>query len=166
MVERSFGRCERGLGVMDKKPKCCANCTNCVYSKDYGVYQSCTNDNYLEMKWENVVSDMEIYGEDRCRYYEPTKKKSLELLFQQATVFKCDYVAVAIQVKGVDGIEIILIPKDNFQFKMNYYDRTYDKDMIMKTNKDIQMVGAVGLFGRCKVEDIEKEIRNNFSWRF
>ena len=38
------------------------------------------------------------------------------------------------------GKEMIIIERDNFIEKLEYYKKTYDDNLVMKTNKDIKII--------------------------
>lgn len=72
-----------------------------------------------------------------------TKKEQLIEIFNMATEYKNDFIAVAIKTRGSNGIEIIINPKCNFSKKLEYYKKAYNDELILNTFDGISIYSAV-----------------------
>jgi hypothetical protein len=50
-----------------------------------------------------------------------------------------NFVYVEVKMEGFEGRELITNPRENFQKKLEYYDRAYDEDLKLKANPGIQI---------------------------
>jgi hypothetical protein len=69
--------------------------------------------------------------------------KDLELCFNEAISELYSFVAVKIQMQGFEQPEIIINRFENFQAKLEYYKRAYNKDLTLKTNTGIKIIGFI-----------------------
>lgn len=65
----------------------------------------------------------------------------LERCFQYAKENNANYIGVAIQTRGNEGLEIIINPKENFESKLEYYKKAYTQELVLKTYDGIKIVG-------------------------
>jgi hypothetical protein len=75
----------------------------------------------------------------------------LEKVFTNAIKQGDIYIGVAVKLPNLDEPEIIINPIENFEEKLKYYKNAYTDDLILKTCKDIQIVGA---YSSCFADDI------------
>lgn len=87
-----------------------------------------------------------------------TKKDGLMEMFDKAIEYEWDYVAVAIETRGSEGVEIIVNPNCNFESKKEYYDKAYDDDLRLKTFDGIQIVSAIRFDEDRDWEDVVEEL--------
>ena len=75
---------------------------------------------------------------------EVNRMKNLESVFLHAKE-KDHYVAIIVQMEGFPRKEIIINHPDNIDTKLEYYKKTYDKDLKHKYADGIKITGvAVG----------------------
>ena len=80
----------------------------------------------------------------------------LEICFKKAIETKAKYIAVQIETRGSEGIEVIINPNVNFSAKLDYYKKAYTEELVLKTYDGIKIVGFA--FG-----DSFKEIEEKLS---
>lgn len=83
-----------------------------------------------------------------------SKKNQLMEVFADAMAVHNDFIAVSIETKGSTGTEVIINPSCNFKTKMEYYQKAYDDDLILKTFDGIRIVGACSFDEDCEWNDI------------
>lgn len=66
-------------------------------------------------------------------------KKDLKECFEQAKSASAKYVAVSIETRGINGLEVIINPKENFTVKQVYYEKAYTDDLVLKTYDGIRI---------------------------
>lgn len=71
---------------------------------------------------------------------ERLSMKDLEKCFENAIRQGSQYIAVKIEMKGLEGEEIITNPRCNFGAKLEYYKKAYNDDLTLKANNDIRIV--------------------------
>lgn len=91
-----------------------------------------------------------------------TKKDELIKMFQDAIEYKRDFVAVAVETTGSEGIEVIINPRCNFYTKMKYYDNAYDDDLVLKSFNGIRIIGACRFDTDCEIRDIMCALKEDF----
>ena len=69
--------------------------------------------------------------------------KNLENVFETAKKSKNKYIGVKIEMEGFERPEVIINPSENFETKLAYYKKTYDKDLVLKSFKGIKIVGVI-----------------------
>ena len=67
--------------------------------------------------------------------------KNLEVCFYTAIEKSMKYVAVKIQMQGFEKPEIIINQKENFDTKLAYYKKAYNKDLTLKAFNGIKIIG-------------------------
>lgn len=85
----------------------------------------------------------------------PLTLEYLERIFKRALEIDQRYVAIALQMDGFDGKEIIINPKENILSKLDYYKKTYDEELNHKFAKGIKIIGFT--FGN-KFEEIYEDL--------
>lgn len=71
----------------------------------------------------------------------PITMEYLENCFKRALQLNMKYVAIALEMKGFEGREVIVNPTENFMTKLEYYKSTYDDKLNHKFAKGIKIVG-------------------------
>lgn len=64
----------------------------------------------------------------------------LENKFQHAASNNAKYIGVLIRVPDADQPEVIINKNDNFEIKLDYYQKTYDEDLYHKAVGDILQI--------------------------
>ena len=90
-----------------------------------------------------------------------TKKDCLKTEFSNSKLRKNKFIAVAIDMKGNSGWEIIINPKENFDAKLEYYDKAYNDNLELNSCSDIRIVSAAGLWDGMTVPEIEDILMRN-----
>lgn len=67
--------------------------------------------------------------------------ENLKQCFETAIENNSKYVAVKIETRGSEGAEIIINPRCNFENKLEYYQKAYTDDLVLKTYDGIRIVG-------------------------
>ncbi|WP_434290911.1 hypothetical protein [Clostridium botulinum] len=80
---------------------------------------------------------------------------NLEKCFYEASQKDKKYVGIKIQMYGFEKPEIIINENANFDKKFDYYKKSYNKDLILKTFNGIKIVGFT--YGN-SFKDIEKDL--------
>ena len=80
------------------------------------------------------------------------KLEHLIKCFDNATTVDANYIAVLIEMKGSNKPEVIIICRENFNSKLEYYKKAYNEDLTLKACTDIKIVNFV--FSNC-FDDIE-----------
>jgi len=89
--------------------------------------------------------------------------RNLEQCFENAIYTNALFIGVKIETQGSLEAEIIINPRKNFEFKLAYYKKAYDENLVLKTFSGIRIVGIT--FGDC-FDDIECDFENiNESYR-
>jgi len=65
------------------------------------------------------------------------KKEHLKNCFSKATELNAKFIGVSIRVPNAPEKEIIINPRENFEEKLNYYQKTYDEDLSHNAVGDI-----------------------------
>ena len=82
---------------------------------------------------------------------------NLRNCFNSAKELKYNYVAVKIDMQGFEKPEVIINEKANFDKKLEYYEKAYDDNLVLKSFNGIRIVG----FTFADVyEDIEADLIN------
>ncbi|ALS22113.1 hypothetical protein [Paenibacillus naphthalenovorans] len=68
-------------------------------------------------------------------------QNDLKLAFDAATVNGDRFVGLKIQMSGFEKDEIIINERENFQAKLEYYQRVYDEDLNHKFSQGIKILG-------------------------
>ncbi|MBU3186528.1 hypothetical protein [Clostridium estertheticum] len=84
-------------------------------------------------------------------------KRNLEGTFENAVNTNALFVGVKISTRGSIADEVIINPRDNFNDKLNYYRKSYDEDLVLKTYSGIKIIGLT--FGN-SYDDIECDFEN------
>lgn len=71
---------------------------------------------------------------------EMTKQMTMVNAYERAKLENSKYMVVFIKMPDLEKPELIINHKDNFESKINYYLKAYDKDLRLNHNKDIQIV--------------------------
>lgn len=66
--------------------------------------------------------------------------KDLEKCFNDAKKGGLTFIMVAIEMPGFEEPEIIINHKSNFDKKLEYYKRTYNDDLTLKSCPDIKII--------------------------
>jgi len=74
-----------------------------------------------------------------------TKKERLIELFKKSIECKANYIAVSIETRGNDDVEIIVNPRNNFDNKLVYYCKAYNDDLVLNTYDGIRIVSVLGI---------------------
>lgn len=74
--------------------------------------------------------------------------------FEYAKDSGVKYVGVAIAMQGFEKPEIIINAKENFDTKLDYYQKAYNNDLTLKTFNGIRIVGFTY---RDTFEEIEED---------
>lgn len=61
--------------------------------------------------------------------------------FYTASVYSMKYVVIGVKIPNCPKPEIIIIAKENFDTKLNYYKNAYNEDLTLKTCDDIKIIG-------------------------
>jgi hypothetical protein len=83
------------------------------------------------------------------------KIDNLEKCFFEASIKCAKYVGVKIKIEGFPKAEIIINENKNFDKKFEYYTRSYNEDLILKTFSGIRIVGFT--YGN-SFEEIEHDL--------
>lgn len=67
------------------------------------------------------------------------KLTDLELCFENAKKNNAKYIGVLVETRGTDKPEIIINPSENFDFKLDYYKKAYNNDLVLKTFDGIRI---------------------------
>lgn len=67
--------------------------------------------------------------------------ENLEECFKTAIENNSKYIAVKIETRGLEGAEIIINPRCNFEAKLEYYKKAYTDDLVLKTYDGIRIIG-------------------------
>jgi hypothetical protein len=84
-----------------------------------------------------------------------TKKEKLTEILTAAIKNKNEYIAVAVETKGSNDIEIIINPNSNFEKKLSYYTRSYNDDMVLNTYDGIKVVSAIAFDYDTVIESVQ-----------
>lgn len=71
-----------------------------------------------------------------------TTMEDLVKLFHKAKQFGMNYIAIKINMPSLESPEIIINPKNNFDAKMEYYQKAYDENLRLKANPEIKIIAA------------------------
>lgn len=71
-----------------------------------------------------------------------TTLEDLEKIFHMAWQFGMNYIAVKIKMPGLNDPELIIVPKANFEAKLDYYKNAYDERLHSKANSEIKIIAA------------------------
>ncbi|MEG1597282.1 MAG: hypothetical protein RR359_03310 [Bacilli bacterium] len=66
---------------------------------------------------------------------------NLRNCFNYAIERKWKYIAVKIRMQGFEKDEIIINETENFEKKLEYYEKAYNEDLTLKTFNGIKIVG-------------------------
>ena len=67
--------------------------------------------------------------------------KDLERVFKMAYEDRTNYVAVKIEMQGFSEPEVIINHRDNFLDKLDYYKKSYNDDLTLKSFNGIRIIG-------------------------
>ena len=67
--------------------------------------------------------------------------KDLERVFKTAYEDRVNYVAVKIEMQGFSEPEVIINHRDNFLDKLDYYKKSYNDDLSLKSFNGIRIIG-------------------------
>lgn len=67
--------------------------------------------------------------------------KDLERVFKMAYEDRANYVAVKIEMQGFSEPEVIINHRDNFLDKLDYYKKSYNDDLTLKSFNGIRIIG-------------------------
>lgn len=81
--------------------------------------------------------------------------ENVEICFQKAMQDDWKFVGVKIEMAGFHKPEIIINSRENFEAKLAYYQKAYNKDLTLKTFNGIKIVGFT--FGN-SFDEIEKDL--------
>ena len=84
-----------------------------------------------------------------------TNKEVLHLVFDKAREADNTYIAISVLAEGQSRPEMILFHRDDFDFKQDYYDRTYDENL----NHRNGLVRILAIMSSCDFSDL-----NTFSF--
>lgn len=90
------------------------------------------------------------------------KKEQLMNAFKEWIEYKVDYFAVSVETNGNPELEIIANPFSNLQNKMEYYEKAYDDNLVLKTYNGIRIVGACGFDKDVEWETIMENLNDPF----
>lgn len=90
-----------------------------------------------------------------------TKKEKLTEIFNTAIINKNEYIAVAVETRGSNDIEIIINPNSNFEKKLNYYTKSYNDDMVLNTYDGIKVVSVMAFDYDTAVENLQNYLLEN-----
>jgi hypothetical protein len=79
-------------------------------------------------------------------------KRNLEQCFENAVTTNALFIGVKISTAGSLAPEVIINPRDNFNAKLEYYRKSYDENLVLKSYDGISIVGLT--FGD-SYDDIE-----------
>lgn len=65
----------------------------------------------------------------------------LELCFENAKKNNAKYIGILVETRGTSKPEIIINPSENFDFKLDYYKRAYNEDLVLKSFDGIRIIG-------------------------
>lgn len=82
-------------------------------------------------------------------------KNNLELCFNAAIEKDANYVGVLVQMQGFETPEVIINETPNFKTKLEYYQRSYNEDLTLKTFSGIRIIGFS--YGNT-FDDIKKDL--------
>lgn len=71
--------------------------------------------------------------------YRNINKESFSDLFRVAKENKFKYIAISIEAEGTNKPEIIINESDNYDFKLDYYMKTYNDDLVHKFSPNIRI---------------------------
>ncbi|MGL5690295.1 MAG: hypothetical protein ACRDD8_05670 [Bacteroidales bacterium] len=71
-----------------------------------------------------------------------TNKDRLIRLFEDAYDDEANYIIIRIGTKGQEELETIIIHKDNFETKLEYYKKAYDENLVLNSYDGIRIVGC------------------------
>ena len=60
--------------------------------------------------------------------------------FAEAIENDANFFAVVIEIEGCDGKELIINPAENFEYKLDYYNRNYNEDLTLQFSKSVRIV--------------------------
>lgn len=66
-------------------------------------------------------------------------KNDLKECFEQAKSASAKYIAVSIETRGNNDLDVIVNHKKNFDNKQVYYDKAYTDDLVLKTHDGIRI---------------------------
>lgn len=66
---------------------------------------------------------------------------NLKDTFNQAIGLDVNYIGVRIQAQGLDEPEVIINPRENFESKLEYYQKAYNEDLTLKTFNGVKIIG-------------------------
>jgi len=55
---------------------------------------------------------------------------------------KIEYFSVGIETQGMEGVELIINPIVNIDQKINYYDKSYNDDLVLNSCDEIRIVSV------------------------
>jgi hypothetical protein len=90
-----------------------------------------------------------------------TKKEKLIEILNSAIKDKNEYIAVAVETRGSNDVEIIINPNSNLEKKLNYYTRSYNDDMVLNTYDGIKVVAAMAFDYDAVVERVQDQLLEN-----
>lgn len=83
--------------------------------------------------------------------------ESLRNCFETAKKYEYKYIAVKIAMQGFKKPEIIINQFENFDKKLDYYEKAYDNNLILKSFNGIRIIGFV--YGNT-FEEIEDKLKD------
>ena len=91
-----------------------------------------------------------------------SKKEQLIEVFNEAVQLFSDFVAVAIETRGSEGIEIIINPRENLRDKLEYYKKAYNNDLVLNTFDGIKIISACSFDMDTNFEDVRDALQELF----
>ncbi|MNP06400.1 hypothetical protein D3C76_983810 [compost metagenome] len=62
-------------------------------------------------------------------------------VFQSEWARQSRFVGIVVQLPDLEQPEVIINPKENFEAKLAYYQKTYGEDLVMVHNANIKIIG-------------------------
>lgn len=90
-----------------------------------------------------------------------TKKEKLIEILNSAIKDKNEYIAVAVETRGSNDVEIIINPNSNLEKKLGYYTRSYNDDMVLNSYDGIKVVAAMAFDYDVVVERLQDQLLEN-----
>lgn len=83
-----------------------------------------------------------------------TDKQKFLNFIQESCDQGYEYFTVLISTVGADGLELIINPSCNLKFKLDYYDRAYDDNLVLKSFNGIKIVGYDACHDGCEIDSL------------
>lgn len=89
-----------------------------------------------------------------------TKKELLLQFLEKSEKRGYDYFSLLIETEGSDGYEIIANPMCNYETKVDYINKAYDDDLVLKSYNGIRIVNYDACNGGCNLGSLYIDERN------